>query len=327
LIIMVTKPITFLETFEMKATGPTTSVTTHPPEQMGNSAAIAYGGHTLAVAVKAAANSVPMNYRLYSLLGQYLGPALTDRVLKTTIREIRQTRTFATRLVEVSQKTDSGEDRACVIALADFQVPEVASLLEYHVKPMRLYTHHSKLEDGPTQRQRQVDEGKAPQALKDAFEIAFGLMQRFFETKPCPEGVFAQTMNGIMKKASTTQDGLPAPEKSTADWVKTHETFPGHAENMAALVFQLDGAAGFLGLGFNNLFIDDAGAASSLDFAMRVFDNEIDMGRWHLKELISPVAAEGRTFTEARLWSEDGACVAHMTQQTILRPVRGKGKL
>ena len=324
---MASKPVTFLETFEMKATSPTTSVTIHPPENMGNAAAIAFGGHTLAVAVKAAANSVPANYRLYSLVGQYLGPALTDRVLKTTIREIRQTRTFATRLVEVSQKTDSGEDRACVIALADFQVPEIASLLEYHVKPMRLYTHHSKLEDGPTQRQRQVDEGKAPQALKDGFEIGFGLMQRFFETKPCPEGVFAQTMNGLMKKAPTTQDGMSTPKKSTADWVKTHETPPDHAGNMAALAFLLDGAAGFVGLGFNNMFFDDAGAASSLDFAMRVFANEIDMGRWHLKELITPVAAEGRTFVEARLWREDGACVAHMTQQTILRPMKGRAKL
>jgi acyl-CoA thioesterase II len=324
---MASKPVTFLETFEMKTTSPTTSVTIHPPENMGNAAAIAYGGHTLAVAVKAAANSVPANYRLYSLVGQYLGPALTDRVLKTTIREIRQTRTFATRLVEVSQKTDLREERACVIALVDFQVPEVASLLEYHVKPMRLYTHHSKLEDGPTQRQRQVDEGKVPQALKDAFEIAFGLMQRFFETKPCPEGVFAQNMNGILKKESTTQDGLSTPEKSTADWVKTHETLSDHAGNMAALAFLLDGAVGFVGLGFNNMFFDDAGAASSLDFAMRVFDNEIDMGKWHLKELITPVAAEGRTFAEARLWREDGACVAHMTQQTILRPMKERGKL
>jgi len=327
LITMASKPITFLETFEMKVTSPTTSVTIHPPEMMGNAAAIAYGGHTLAVAVKAAANSVPTNYRLYSLVGQYLGPALTDRVLKTTIREIRQTRTFATRLVEVSQKSDSGDDRACIIALADFQVPEVASLLEYHAKPTRFYTHHSKLDDGPTQRQRQVNEGKAPQAPKDKFEIGFGLMERFFETKPCPEGVFAQNMNGLLKNASTTQDGLSTPEKSVADWVRTRETLPDHAENMAALAFVLDGVVGFVGLAFNNLSFGDARAASSLDFAVRVFDNEIDMGKWHFKEVVTPVAAEGRTFAEARMWREDGACVAHMTQQTILRPLKGRGKL
>lgn len=321
-------PTSFLETFTMESTSATTSRTLHPPEQMGNSAAIAYGGCTLGVAAKAAANSVPSNYRLYSIVGQYLGPALIDRVLKASIRTIRQTRTFATRLVEVSQTTDGGEDRACLIALADFQVPEEASLLEYSVTPTRSYSHHSVLEEGEKQRQKAVDAGMIPQELKDGFEIGFGLMARFFETRPCPEGVFAQNFNGLMKNAPTTQDGLPVAEKGTADWIRSLEKLPDHAENMAALAFLMDGATGFVALGFSNMFLDDSGAASSLDFALRVFDNEVDISKWHLKEVVTHVGAEGRTYAEVRLWGEDGKCVASMTQQTILRPKKDKkGKL
>jgi acyl-CoA thioesterase II len=326
---MASKSPTFVEAFTIESISPTTSVTIHPPGQMGNAVAIAYGGSTLGVAVKAAALSVPPNYRLYSLVGQYLGPAFIDRVLKTTIREVRQTRTFATRLVEVSQKTDSGEDRACVIALADFQVPEPASLLEYHMKPTRQYSHYSQLEDGQTQRQRLVEEGKMSQALKDGFDVGFGLMQRFFETRPCPEGIFAQNLNGVLKSSPTTQDHLTVPEKGSADWIKTHEILPSHADNMAALTFLMDGATGFVGLGHSGMFLDDANAASSLDFALRVYDNEVDLSKWHIKEITTSVAAVGRTFAENTLWDEEGKCVANMSQQTILRPKKGerKGKL
>lgn len=75
---------------------------------MGNIANIAYGGWTLAIAANAAYQSAPPSYHLYSMLGHFLGPALTDRKLFCTVRKIRDTRTLATRQVEVSQAQDDG---------------------------------------------------------------------------------------------------------------------------------------------------------------------------------------------------------------------------
>jgi len=57
-----------------------------------------------------------------------------------------------------------------------------------------------------------------------------------------------------------------------------------------------------------------------LDFALRVFSNDVDFSAWHFKEMKTSVGAEGRTYSEARMWDENGSMVASMTQQSILRP-------
>lgn len=72
------------------------------PEKMGNLADVAYGGNTLAVAVNAALQTIPSAFFLYSALGNYLGPAFTDRTLHCKVRDVRTSKTFATRHVEVS---------------------------------------------------------------------------------------------------------------------------------------------------------------------------------------------------------------------------------
>lgn len=77
-----------------------------PPEKMANVANIAYGGCTVGVAIAAACQTVKPGYHLYTAMGNYLGPALTDRKLFIHVQSVRDTRTFATRQVLVSQKRD-----------------------------------------------------------------------------------------------------------------------------------------------------------------------------------------------------------------------------
>jgi len=76
-------------------------------------------------------------------------------------------------------------------------------------------------------------------------------------------------------------------------------------------------------LSHNHQFLDDSGACSSLDFALRVFTNDLDMSKWHYREMNTITGGNGRTFSEARLWDNKGSerrMVALMTQQAILRP-------
>ncbi|KAF2749795.1 acyl-CoA thioesterase II [Sporormia fimetaria CBS 119925] len=309
---------------------PTTFTTVHPPLRMGNAKAIAYGGFALATAVKSASSTLPSSgptYHLYSLTGNYLGPSSTSRPLKTTVRTIRQTRTFATRLVEVFQTQDNGSDRAVLVALADFQVKEPSMPeMVYSAPPTRPYTHHSSLEATETQAMKLVSQGKVPEQVVSAYSHAFGLMQSLFTTKQAPEGIFAQNLTGIAKHLPTTQDSLPLTQRSTADWLRSKHELPNQEEQVALLAFVLDGAIAFAPLAFSHMFLDDSGATSSLDFALRVFSTEVDLTQWCLREMTTHVGNEGRTYSESRLWDEGGRCVACMTQQSVMRPKKGAAK-
>ena len=108
-----TLPTPFTEQIAFSCTGENSWTTVHPPQRMGHTLPIAYGGYALAVALKAAGLSVPQGYHIYSFMGNFLGPASTDKPLHVTTRTFRQTRTFATRHIEVSQEQDNEKPRVC----------------------------------------------------------------------------------------------------------------------------------------------------------------------------------------------------------------------
>jgi len=290
------------------------------PERMGNSAAIAYGGCTIAVAIAAAHKEVADTHHLYSIMGSYLGPASIDRPLQCKVESIRKTRTFDTRLVRVSQKQDDGRSRDCMIALADFQTVEKVSMLIYSEPPTQVYKKWQHVPPLSQQRQALVDAGKVDEGLAEIHARSFGLMSKFFDHRPCPEGVATQVLAGLAKTLETTQDDLPLTSKTSADWFRVREMLSGNPQQMAALGFNMDAALSFLPLMHSHMFFDDSGSCSSLDFGLRVFSNNVDFSAWHFKEMKTSVGAEGRTYSEARMWDENGVMVASMTQQSILRP-------
>ncbi|KAF2197512.1 acyl-CoA thioesterase II [Delitschia confertaspora ATCC 74209] len=317
-------PLTFTEAFTFKPLSNHEFETIHFPERMGNALNIAYGGYALAVACKGAYLTVPAGYHLYSMLGNFLGPAFTDRILSISVRQVRQTRTFATRFVEVSQTMDSGERRLCLVALCDFQIQE-SSLLAYSAPPRMTYTPHSCLPTADIAKAAQVQSGTITQQLSDAHSKNFAPSFRYFDTRHCPEGIFAQNFSGMLKHVPTTQDHLKITEKATAEWVRARHTLEREVDNVVALVFNMDAAIAFAPLSFSHMFVDDVAACSTLEFALRLFSNDIKMEEWHLREMTTANAAEGRTFSEARLWDEGGRMCASMSQQGIMRPKKGEG--
>jgi acyl-CoA thioesterase len=80
----------FLELPTLKQTGEKAFEMINLPQKMGNPLDLAYGGYALAIACKAACLTVSEGYHLYSMLGNYLGPAYTDRPLRASVRVIRQ---------------------------------------------------------------------------------------------------------------------------------------------------------------------------------------------------------------------------------------------
>lgn len=318
-------PKPFTEQLAFKKLDDNTWETIHPPQQMGNALPIAYGGYALAVACKAACLSVPSDYHIYSFMGNYLGPASTDRPLRATTRTIRQTRTFATRHVEVSQKQENGELRVCLFATVDFQVKEKGSMFEYARPPSMKYTHHAGLPSTLELAHKHLAEGRVDQKTHDAFAKAFSVSASLFNVHPCPEGIFAQNLSGIAKSLPHTQDALPLTSRTSADWFRSSTPLPTAVDQIAALTFYADGALSFCPLSFSHLYLDDSAACSSLDFALRFFGH-VDVEKWCLREIQTRAGSGGRTFSEAWIWDEEGRAVACMSQQSIMRVLPGKGK-
>lgn len=291
---------------------------------MGNANNIAYGGCALGNLIHAAYSSLPdPKYHLYSVLGNYLGPAQTDRKIFCYVHPFRTTRTFYTARVEARQVLDDGTERNCMMALVDFQAAE-RPLMVYSAPPVTKYSHYELVLDASELRARKIEEGALPASAQKWFEKTFGLMSRFFDHRPCPEGLWSQNLCGMVKSAVTTQDHLPLTSKTSGDWYRLKETQSADtpAVHFAAMGWIMDAALSFIPLTHNHQFLDDAGACSSLDFALRFFVNgdQLDLGRWHLREMKTINGAGGRTYSEAQLWDENGDMVCSMTQQSILRP-------
>ncbi|KAF2642800.1 Thioesterase/thiol ester dehydrase-isomerase [Massarina eburnea CBS 473.64] len=320
------------ETLLLEPLSPQKFQSKHPPQRAGNALNIAYGGFTIAAAAQTACKTAPPNYHLYTLMGNFLGPAFCDRPLLTTSRVIRHTRTFYTVQVEVLQSTVSKdgkeEERACLVALADFQIQEAGDVLTYSAPPRFNYQPPKNLPPIHDNNARHVAEGRVSQKLVSAHNSSFSLFPAHFDIRPCPEGIFAQNLNGVAKTLATTQDALPITSKTTADWWRCGTPLPTQTDNIAAVAFVMDGSLSFVPLSFSNMFLDDVEACSTLDFALRVFSNKVDFGKWVLREVITHAGAEGRTYSEARMWDEEGKMLACMTQQSIMRKkAEGKGKL
>ena len=302
--------------------------TVYFPIRMGNASAIAYGGCSLGVAAAAACQTVPSTYRVYSLLGNFLGPALTDRNFQCSVKRVRDTRTFATRHVEVSQVQDDGKKRPCLFMTLDFQTREPAVLMSFSAVPSGPFKHWSEEKTPAEWRAKFLEEGKLDRKGVAVHEMAMSVHEKLFEQRNCESGYSAQVLNGIAKHLPTDQDSLPLTERSSRQWVKS-ATHLSITEQIGGLALFMDGALSFVPLLHDHKWLDDAGACSSLDFAMRVFESGVDFNQWHLHEMKTVVGAEGRTFSEAKLWDERGKMVANMSQQSIMRPKPdrgGKGK-
>lgn len=297
------------------------------PARMGNVKAIAYGGCALGGAIQAAGQTVKPNYVIYSAMGNYLGPSSTERKLIFTVTRLRDTRTFATRFVQVSQEMDDGSVRMCLTMLADFQVKEQASLLTYTSPPSKKYSSVGKSFTYKEKALELLEKKQIPEKIVTILDQQFGVMDQFTDTRAAPEGLISHNVVGIAKHIKTPQEDVPPALRTSADYFKSRHPFDSSLEHFSALGFVLDGYLSFLPLSQNHLFMDDASACSSLDFALRFFTTEIDITKWHFKELRTVTAAEGRTYSETRLWDENENMVASMTQQCILRPSKKHSKI
>ncbi|SPO30259.1 uncharacterized protein UTRI_05723 [Ustilago trichophora] len=349
----------FVELVRLRATSqPDVYISCANPEKMGNPADIAYGGCVQALAVQAAFKSIEsrqelINFEIYSMLGNYLGPTSADRKVKLTVTNIRNTRSFATRFVLASQQMDDGRERSCFCATIDFVAPNKidnakagAPFTRYGRKPRLQYAPPEQL---PSMRDiilRKVQEGKVDRDAADYLEnVVFALNQKTLVSAFPPQGLHAQNAFGLDPLAESYQHNAPLTDRFSVDWVRSMQNLssppqPPAADqlpqsdfndvgaplsvtaasaNASLLVFMMDGALSFIPLTFSKMSLLDAGAASSLDCAVRFFSVP-DMNEFHLREMQTITGNDCRTYSESFLWDRNQNLIATMTQACVLRP-------
>lgn len=301
------------------------------PARFGNAAPIAYGGCTSGIATRAACATVPEGYFVYTVMGTFLGPTSTDVPLYLTVERTRDTKTFATRRVLAKQHlltttTGTTTVRTCLDMLVDFHVRE-PGLLTYSPPPsFDLQTEGP--EQSPTMdalTQQTVAAGLVDDpatALRTA--AMFRGHEVHFEARTCARGMSGQNLVGLLSRHPTTHDARPVTDRVSGDWSRTRvpwrDDHDVRGEKAAAVVFMMDGGLPFIALTHNHLWFTDAGANSTLDFAVRWLVPDVDLACWHLRERRTIAAGHGRSFNEGRLWDEQGNLVLVASQQCILRP-------
>ncbi len=336
-----------LDMIRLRSTGDNAFESKALPERMGNTANIGYGGCVLSMIVSAAFQTVETPSRgrmaLYSALGHFVGPALTDRVVLLRVTSLRDTRTFATRQVLAVQKQDDGSERACTSAQLDFIAsptddPAVHSFLRYTVPPPHT-TNPAGLPLFLQQIRDRVSHGDLHPNVEKVYTATFNVFDKLFDFKVPPDTPLGENTFGIDKTRTTSQDHLPLTSKTTLDHIRSKHGLisSSHADRptlpissaclqFATLAFAVDAGIGFVPLSLSHHFLEDVAVCSSLDFALRFHTDLLDMSEWHLRELKTVVGDYGRTFNEVRVWNEAGMLVASMNQQCILKPHRGPDK-
>jgi acyl-CoA thioesterase II len=253
-------------------------------------------------------------------LGHFLSGAKADRCFRANVTTIRDTGSFATRTVIVSQVMDDGAVRAVLSAHIDFHRREPESLLNYSVPPP---ARAKALADSWDHARTTEEMLRLPGSSKGAvrmFEKTFEPARRFYEQRAVPDSLATQNMYGLLKDAPTTQDNLALTDKASFDWARSRHPSRSYTEQICTIAFHMDGAISFIPLTHNKLFLSDVKACSSLDFALRFFDNDPDFNNWHLREISTVTGGGGRTYSTSRLFNEAGKLVAEMSQQSIMRP-------
>ncbi|CAD6967929.1 unnamed protein product [Tilletia controversa] len=323
----------------------------------------AFGGTILAVGVQAAYTSLLDKmgleqadaYALYSFQGSFLSPTKLTQSLRIRVTPVRNSRSFATRVVQGFQYEDDGQERNTFIAFADF-VRRGQPTVEggtFSVQPMNPVTKSAW--DGPEKlkdvmdinavRRREYDDGVRSGTTEPNLKLdrAIALeslkwtpISKLQEHRPLPTSPIHESVTGFDVDRPTTQDSLSVTDKTAADYLRWTESpaellraNPERTQasgwtlaslNVCSLSLSLDYHLAGIALFFSKIPRAHA-LFVSLDFSLRFHVSDIDATQWHLREVKAISGGEGRSFSEAGVW-KGNTLVATISQQCYCRPTQ-----
>lgn len=296
---------------------------THLPFHATPNTSVAYGGCTTGLAIRSAFKTITKpDLHLYSVMGAFHGPTLTNRPAICRVTRTRDTKTFASRRIEVCQKQDNGTERTCADIFVEFHVSEDA-MMNFSATPTRNYGNDP--EDPSTSISGAEMLAEALAKGQDTLLAAGGYVQMLdFQVRICEMRLCRDGLPGNPITSGKSQEHLSITEKASAEWIRSWHPLKDEAENIAALVSIMDSGLTPLPLILESKNLFEPSACSTLDFSLRIMLPGIQMHKWHLRERKTVAAAVGRTYGESRVWDEDGNLVVVASQSSILRPRKEK---
>lgn len=280
---------------------------------------MAYGGMVMGFGIHCAYGTVSAPFRIYSCTGSFTSTTTTGIKLDGQVTEVRNTRSFATRRVDITQVVDTSEVRLVMTMLVDFQLPEKESLLNYDLPPSVPFSNVGSSWTMEQMYEAALARNVSPRII-EAHRKRFAIPGHYFDRRVCPESLSTQRLFGMDPKAKTAQEDLHITERRASNWWRSLEPLTAPVDHAASIAFVMDAGTATVPPAFAGIDLREVGALASLDFALRFFANDIAFDRWHSREEKTLCAREGRTFQDVHIRDEHGRSVAHMTQQCILRP-------
>ncbi|MER5950531.1 acyl-CoA thioesterase II [Streptomyces sp. NPDC001904] len=251
----------------------------------------AFGGQVAAQALTAAGRTVPGGRAVHSLHGYFLRPGDTARPLDYRVERVRDGSSYLSRRVTAAQ------DGAIVFTLsASFKKPEPAA-----------------------DRQPVMPRAPGPDELPDLYEIW---------ERTNPDDYAQAEFRRVLEMRYVPGPAEPVPGTTEQKlWIRSRERLSDdpllHA---CALAYASD------------LFLAPAVALSTdrprmlRDAPASVFLTSLDHAVWYHRPFRadawllfaqrSPTAGDGRGLAFADVWSTDGRLIAHVVQETVVRPAR-----
>ncbi|KAJ5568980.1 Thioesterase/thiol ester dehydrase-isomerase [Penicillium hetheringtonii] len=290
-----TASIIFKEQISVEPIGKDCYRSVVPPIPMGDLADWAYGGNTLAIAVRAAYSMVAEGDHLYSISGHFVRPASQFKKLICRVEHVRESRVFKTRHLRVLQ-SEGNSEQLCLIATADFHIDEPDEMVTYSAHP-QVEVPCSPPEE--TEVEKTLESG------------LYKNLDKFIEVRP----------------HSAKKSGKQVPDLVSADRFRIDEPLYTEADRITALAFYMNRGLAYIPANHSGFSLFQASACATLDFALRIITHDVDLRDWHVSERQIYGAGNARALSEGRVFDTKGHLLASMTQTTILRPKKGISKI
>jgi len=264
-----------------------------------------FGGQVISQALVSATKTVDPEYALHSLHCYFILNASASIPIIYFVETIRRGRSYTTRSVKAAQ---SG--RLVFIMICSFQKPEPMQLTFQIAMPANIPSPESVLPEETVYEQLAADES-LPQRLRDAY-LRFAqdrrrspIESRFVRGGPDEkEGYICMYWMKVRK-------GRGSPNKFEQPFQKCM---------LAYLSDHRFNATGSRALGLTR----EPGPrqqtmGSSLDHSIFFYNHEFDCTEYILYVMSSPAAAHGRGVVLGRMYTQDGALIAVLSQETVLR--------
>jgi len=278
-----------------------------------------YGGQIVGQALSAAMKTVSPEKRVHSLHSYFLMKGDEKRDIVYQVQNLRDGKSFATRLVTASQRGS-----AIFILVASFQIP--------HPIGQPVIDHQVRMPDVPPPENLPTSEQYYAQLLEDPrcpepwkpFLKRRTKSNSPIDARPVLVSDFFAKFGPAPKNRPRYPQIADSPKQCV--WMKCKHRLPDDPTiHCAVLAYASD--MNLLGTAKHDVSILEVSVIASLDHAMWFTEKPFRADEWLLYALESPRATDGRGLAYGGVFTREGVLVVTVTQEGVIRLRNSANKL